>query len=76
MYQAYVKITQMRIERYCYGKLYKKKNKETTHYYTFLSTFGKFLRFVKNIPTLMQLKDEASKRGKGCMTPSSQPSER
>lgn len=75
MYQAYVKITQMRIERYCYGKL-KKKNKETTHYHTFLSTFGKFLRFVKNIPTLMQLKDEASKRGKGSMTPSSQPSER
>lgn len=25
MYQAYVKITQMRIERYCYGKLKKKE---------------------------------------------------
>lgn len=53
-----------------------KKKKETTHYYTYLSTFEKFLRFVKNIPTLMHMKDEASKRGKGSKTASSQPSER
>lgn len=73
MYREYVKIPQ--INRYFYGKL-KKRERETTHYDTYLSTFGKFLRFVKNIPTLMHMIDEASKRGKGSMTPSSQPSER
>lgn len=30
MYQAYVKITQMRIERYCYGKLKKKIKRQLT----------------------------------------------
>lgn len=30
MYRAYVKITQMRIERYCYGKLKNKKERDNS----------------------------------------------